>query len=304
MLDTPAIRNTYGACVTVDQNMQVYMSANLTGTYQAVYGLYKHCFYSSVPMPSYLTAMVIGELAIQVDPNFEKNTMIIAQPNMLAPAAAEFIYLQTYLDAAANYVMQPYIWGDYRVVVMPPSYPMSGVEYPMLNMVSPTIITGVYSQEYVVIHDIAHSWVGNQVSVNNWEDLWLAEGFATFIQRHVVDTAFDLNFAMDDAFMGNYSLWEANNGYGQGHTYNSLHPVLQGDDPDNSFSIVPFEKGFQLLYYIENIIGYTYMEDFIEYYIFNNNLMSIDQYTMRNSFETFVATIYPGNGEMVNSILA
>jgi len=34
-----------------------------------------------------------------------------------------------------------------------------------------------------------------------------------------------------------------------------MHPVLAGDDPDNSFSEVPYEKGFQFLYNMQNIIG-------------------------------------------------
>ena len=43
--------------------------------------------------------------------------------------------------------------------------------------------------------------------------------------------------------------------YGLNNTYASLHPVLQGDNPDNSFSEVPYEKGFQLLNYMETLIG-------------------------------------------------
>lgn len=56
-----------------------------------------------------------------------------------------------------------------------------------------------------------------------------------------------------------------------------MHPVLKGQDADNSYSVVPFEKGFQLLQFIEDsIIGYNYMQDFIQYYLFNNALTNID----------------------------
>jgi leukotriene-A4 hydrolase len=39
--------------------------------------------------------------------------------------------------------------------------------------------------------------------------------------------------------------------YGLSSTYASLYPVIEDDKPDNSFSEIPYEKGFQLLYYME-----------------------------------------------------
>lgn len=45
------------------------------------------------------------------------------------------------------------------------------------------------------------------------------------------------------------------NTYGLSNTYSSLHPILEGDSPDNAFSNVPYEKGFQLLYYMESLVG-------------------------------------------------
>ena len=41
------------------------------------------------------------------------------------------------------------------------------------------------------------------------------------------------------------------------NSFSSLHPVLQGENPDSSFSEVPYEKGFQLLYYMESLIDGT-----------------------------------------------
>jgi leukotriene-A4 hydrolase len=42
---------------------------------------------------------------------------------------------------------------------------------------------------------------------------------------------------------------------GINNTYSTIHPVLAGDSPDNSYNEVPYEKGFQLLAYIETLIG-------------------------------------------------
>ena len=35
----------------------------------------------------------------------------------------------------------------------------------------------------------------------------------------------------------------------------ALCPKLDGVDPDDAFSAVPYEKGFNLLYYLETLVG-------------------------------------------------
>jgi leukotriene-A4 hydrolase len=79
--------------------------------------------------------------------------------------------------------------------------------------------------------------------------------------------------------------------------------VLHGDNPDNSFTIVPFEKGFQFLQWIEDFVfGYYNMEDFITYYINDNSLKSISEFDMRSTMSDFVESKYPST-EQVNNVL-
>ena len=36
----------------------------------------------------------------------------------------------------------PYVWGQYNILVLPPSFPFGGMENPLLTFVSPTMIAG------------------------------------------------------------------------------------------------------------------------------------------------------------------
>jgi len=135
---------------------------------------------------------------------------------------------------------------------------MGGMENPLLTFASPTIITSDKSQVYVATHEIAHSWTGNDVTCENWSNLWLNEGFTVFEERKVSAQIHDVDFSKVNAYIGNISMYNDMLEYGLNNTYASLYPVVGDDKPDNSFSEIPYEKGFQLLYYLEQeLLGET-----------------------------------------------
>jgi leukotriene-A4 hydrolase len=75
-------------------------------------------------------------------------------------------------------------------------------------------------------------------------------------------------------------------------------------NPDDSVTEVAFEKGFQLLAYIETLIGYENMEDFLTYFVYNDYMVSIDGFQVREIFREFLPTVANGNATWVNEVLS
>ena len=95
-------------------------------------------FACDIPIPSYLLAIAIGDLEYK---SLGDRVGIITEPSQMDAAAKELEEMGSLLDKLENY-MGPYIWGNYTILILPPSFPFGGMENPLLTFASPTIIVG------------------------------------------------------------------------------------------------------------------------------------------------------------------
>ena len=138
----------------------------------------------------------------------------------------------------------PYPYGVFRVLLVPGNFPYGGMENPLLTFYSAALLTDTKAISYEIIHLIALQWTGNLVTMSNWADFWLNEGFATFIERQISSRLYGLDYAKTEAMVGNNTLLADTVEFGFDSTLSTLHPVFEGKNPEISRSSVPFEKGF------------------------------------------------------------
>jgi len=187
--DSPGIRQTWTATVTVPEGFVPVMSAQMldgaTGS-PAPEGRRSFRFRMDNPVPPYLIAIAIGDLKFkQVGPR----SGVWAEAGMIDAAVSEFRDVEKMIDAAQA-LYGPYRWGRYDMLVLPPSFPYGGMENPNLTFFTPTIITGDRSNTDVLAHELAHSWSGNLVTNATWADGWLNEGFTTYFENRIMEALY------------------------------------------------------------------------------------------------------------------
>ena len=276
--DSPGIRFTYNATVTVPKDLMAVMSAvnpqqkNDTGIYT---------FKQDKPIPSYLIALAVGDIGFK---SIDNRTGVYAEHSLLDKAAWEFAELGNMVGAAEK-LYGPYRWGRYDVLVLPPSFPYGGMENPNLTFLTPGVIAGDRSLTSLLAHELGHSWSGNLVTNATWEDIWLNEGFTTYVEHRIGEVIFGKNEANMQDVLSRQLL--ANNmvEYGPNNPDTRLKVSLTGRNPDDGLSDIPYEKGYAFLQTIEKIVGREKFDAFLINYFNTHAFQSITTEGFVNYFK-------------------
>ena len=282
--DTPAVKMPVQISITVPEEL-IGLAAGLF-VEEINNGNNKTFIYAlDIPIPSYLIAIAAGDIGSQ---NVSERCTIYAEKTVVEKAAWEFSDTEKFLKIAENYIGE-YVWGQYNILVLPPSFPFGGMENPTLTFLTPSLIAGDKSLVSVVAHEISHSWTGNLVTNENWPDFWLNEGFTMFIERKILSSHKDKDMAKLDAMVGLSNLKADIISFGESKSFSSLEPNLLGRNPDDAFNKVPYEKGFNLLYYLENKVNNDdIFQKFMRSYIDKFKKGVVKYMDFRTFFETFI----------------
>jgi len=286
--DGPGIRYTYDARVKVPKGLMALMSAE-NPQQLSDSGVYH--FKMDLPVPAYLMALAVGDIQFK---SIDERTGVYAEPDMITKARYEFED-NGKMVATAEKLYGPYRWGRYDVLVLPPGFPIGGMENPRLTFCTPTVIAGDRSLVSLIAHELAHSWSGNLVTNATWDDFWMNEGFTDYFERRIMEQTAGKSYSDMLWELGYQDLVAEVKGLGDTSKDTWLKLDLKGRDPDAGLTDIPYEKGSHFLRLIELTVGRERFDAFLNKYFNEHAFKTITteqflKYMDKNLFKGDTAT--------------
>jgi aminopeptidase N len=277
--DQPDLKATFDVKVTAPQHWQVVSNG---ATVSADGGV--HSFATTPRMSTYLVALIAGPYArwddAYRDENGEIALGILCRATLAEFMDAERLFTQTKQGFGfyhKNFGV-PYAFGKYDQLFVPEfnagAMENAGAVTFLEDYVFRSKVTraSYERRSETVLHEMAHMWFGDLVTMRWWDDLWLNESFATFASVLCQSEATEFTEAWT-TFANSEKSWA----YRQDQLP-STHPVA-ADIPDLAavevnFDGITYAKGASVLKQLVSYVGLEHflsgLRDYFRAHAFNN----------------------------------
>jgi len=194
------------------------------------------------PMATYLATLSIGHFTMSVSRTSSGLPVINAVgPGLEADSAAALARIPEMIDWLRT-IFGPYPFSSTGAIVVD----APDVGYALETQDRPTFTWA--PDDLTMVHELAHQWVGNSVSVATWPEIWLNEGFAGYVEW--MWTEHDGGPTADESFADNYNSIPADDPFWQ-------LPIGPSTLPDASelFAGQVYLRGAMTLHVLRTTIG-------------------------------------------------
>ena len=131
------------------------------------------------PMASYLVQVAIGDYELVDGGTFGAVTIRHVLHRSFADAARTTVARTAEMIDVLDDVYGPYPFEAYGVVAVDEALGFA-LETQTLTIIGRDVGSSGRDADGILLHELAHQWVGNAVSPGAWQDIWLNEGLATY----------------------------------------------------------------------------------------------------------------------------
>ena len=192
--DEPAFRTVFELTVRAPKAYDVLSNMNETSVVDEGATLV-HSFASTPPMPSYLVSVAVGRFDAMSGSAAGVPLRVISAPGKRNQGAYALDALQKLLPYYNDYFGIPYALPKLNLLAVPSNRQGAIEDWGLISFAESALlfdptVSGTQTQRRVfsvVAHEVAHQWFGNLVTAASWEEIWLNEAFATWLEEKATD---------------------------------------------------------------------------------------------------------------------
>ncbi|MFI1408469.1 M1 family metallopeptidase [Streptomyces sp. NPDC020707] len=237
--DHPGDKATFDIRIKAPKGLTGVSNGRLVGTYDKGNRTVAH-WRESKPMATYLATATIGRFNVRQGTTPAGTPIYVAIDPVLENSNNVDVYEVT--AEATDYwskIFGPYPFEETGAIV--DDMPQAGFS---LETQTKPVYSAVRS-ESTIVHELAHQWFGDSVSVEKWKHIWLNEGFATYSQW--LWSEHKGTQSAHDAFLAGYNARPADAAFWQ--------TVVGDPQRDTMFASAVYQRGAMTLQVLRERIG-------------------------------------------------
>jgi alanyl aminopeptidase len=260
--DEPRFKAPWQLILHVKQNEVALGNAPEQSETDEPEGLKRVVFAPTAPLPSEVVAFAVGPFDIVDAGRAGKKQIpvrIITPRGRAADAESARIATPAILSRLEDYTDIPYPWDklDHLALV---KGAFGAVENPGLITYQEGILLAEpgrdtpqrnHQMRATMAHELAHQWFGNLVTQASWTDVWLSEGFATWLSAKVMDVEYP---PFERGMAGNprFSAMAADRA---GRGWAVRRPIASREEAKTVYNGLVYQKGAAVLDTVESWLG-------------------------------------------------
>lgn len=178
--DHPLDKATYTIEVTVPDGLAAVSNGAPAGTTTSD-GWTTWRWEERAPMASYLTTLAIGDYRVHQEEHDGAPMVIAVHSDLPRGVDDQLRRTGEIADTLAEW-FGPYPFESYGGIALADPRVRFALETQSRPTYGPGFFRAGQDATWVIVHELAHQWFGNSVSVRYWDEIWLNEGFATYAE--------------------------------------------------------------------------------------------------------------------------